>query len=84
MSEGDAVSHESEQPVVNLSISARAGSPTVSFNLTVIPGAGIEVEDSPTLRLLPLRNGDFSLPKRVYLIIDGVRHEITSEMPSEK
>lgn len=84
MSEGDAVSHESEQPVVNLSISARAGSPTLSLTLTVIPAAGIEVEDSLTLRLLPLRNGNFSLPKRVYLIIDGVRYDITSEIPSEK
>lgn len=84
MNERDAVSQEPEQPAVSLSMSARAGSPTVSFTLTVIPADSIEVEDSPTLRYLPLKSGYFSLPKRVFLIVDGEKHDITSEtLPEE-
>ena len=35
------------------------------------------------LRYLPLKNGDFSLPKRVFLTVDGVKFEITRDTPPE-
>ena len=77
MNGNDFPPSESVPPVSHLRMSARAGSPTASFNLRVVAADDIEVEDSATMKFLRLRNGDFALPKSVFLVVDGERHEIT-------
>lgn len=50
-----------------------------NVTVTVTRAHDIEVEDSDTERVLRLRNGDYACFKRVYLVIDGERHEITMD-----
>ncbi len=50
-----------------------------NLTVTVTRAHDIEVEDSDTQKVLRLRNGDYACFKRVYLVIDGERHEITMD-----
>ena len=53
-------------------------------HLTVIPADSVEVEDSPTLKYLRLRTGDYSCYKRIFLVVDRERCEITvDELPED-
>lgn len=75
---------EEEPKTVSLRASIRAGEPRISATLTVVPADSIELEESGEARFLRLRNGDFKLYKRVFLVIGGERHEITqSSLPDE-
>lgn len=62
---------------VSLSGSASFEPPTASAYIKVFPADDIEVEDSTTLKYLRLKNGDFTLPKSVFLVANGKRTEIT-------
>ena len=77
MEKNDCESNDTEHQDISLSVLESSGVPTVSANL--MPASGIETEDSPTLKYLRLRNGDYSLPNRVFLIVNGQRHEITMD-----
>ncbi len=51
----------------------------------VTPADAIVFEDSPNLRYLRLKNGDFSLPHRVFLVLEGKKFEITMQaLPNEQ
>ena len=64
---------------VQLGASATFGAPAGRATLNVARAANVEVEDSPSLKFLRLRNGDFDMYKSVFLVIDGERHEITMD-----
>ena len=70
---------EMQQKRVQLSGSATLGPITATATLRVARAADVEIEDSPTLKFLRLRNGDFDMYKRVFLVIDGESHEITMD-----
>ena len=54
---------------------------TLSSATGIVTAAdGIVIEDTMGLRYLRLRSGDFSLPKRVFLVLEGQKFEITMEM----
>ena len=78
---------ESTEPQrIELTASANFGALTSQASLRVWLVDNLEVEDSSTLKLLRLRDGDFELYKRVFLVIDGEKHEITrnpEEVPSD-
>ncbi len=72
---------ESSEPQrIELTASATFGAFTSQAGLRVRLVDNIEIEDTSTLKLLRLRNGDFELYKQVFLLIDGERHEITMNM----
>lgn len=48
-------------------------------SLQVIPADNIEVEGAENLKYLRLKNGDFQVPKAVFLTIEGRRMEITMD-----
>ena len=50
---------------------------TGTGRLTVRLADDVLVDESTTLKYLRLRNGDFELYRRIYLVIEGERHEIT-------
>ena len=79
---------ESPEPRrVNLTGSASLGAPTSQARLTVRLVDNVEIEDATSLKYLRLKNGDFELYKRVFLVIDGERHEITmdaEEVPTDQ
>ena len=53
--------------------------------LIVLRAESIKVEDSPNLKYLRLRNGDFLLPQRVIIVFsDGEEAEITIDVPPEE
>lgn len=53
--------------------------------ITVIRAESIRVEDSPNLKYLRLRNGDFLLPQRVIIAFsDGEEAEITIDVSPEE
>ena len=64
---------------------ADAGSTTVSsITVSVIPADAVETEQSATLKYLRLRNADYTSYTSVFLVVDGVRHEITMDtLPEE-
>ena len=71
---------------IELTASANFGALTSQAGLRVRLVDNLEVEDSSTLKLLRLRDGDFELYKRVFLVIDGEKYEITrnpEEVPSD-
>ncbi len=75
----------SEQQTLRLSASVESGEPRVTARLTVTPADSVEIEDSPPLKYLRLKTGDFSCYKRIFLVADGQRSEITvDELPQEK
>ena len=64
---------------LNGSVSIRAGSPKVTVSAQVIPADDVVTEPSTTLKYLRLRNGDYHLYKRVFIVVEGQRHEITTD-----
>ena len=67
-------------------ISFNIGTLSISVeNVEVIPADGVEVEDSKEPRFLRLQIGDVLCFNRVFLRIDGDKHEITRDTlpPSE-
>ena len=72
---------ESSDPQrIKLTASASFGALTSRGELRVRLVDNIEIEDTSTLKLLRLRNGDFELYKQVFLLINGERHEITMDV----
>ncbi len=70
---------------IELSGQISAGAVSLTGTLTVIQADDIEVGDSDAPKYLRLRNGDFRLSKRVFLVVDGARVEITvDELPPEQ
>ena len=58
---------------------------TGTATLTVIPADRVEVENSPTLKYLRLRNGDIKVPNRVFIVSECKRREITMDsLPDEE
>ena len=82
----ESTENQSEPQIVHLQMQAIAGSPTVGkLELTVLPADGIEIEDSDNLKYLRLRIGDYQIPKRVFLTVDGERYEITQDaLPEDR
>ncbi|MXZ90743.1 MAG: hypothetical protein F4W95_05360 [Chloroflexi bacterium] len=84
MAEVNPSNKDAQPSTVDASFQVNSGPPTVSITVEVTPADGIEVEESDTLKYLRLRAGDFALAKRVFLIVDGERVEITvAEFPLE-
>ena len=55
-----------------------------SITVSVIPADAVEIEQSSTLKYLRLRNADYTSYTSVFLVVDGVRHEITMDtLPEE-
>ena len=55
-----------------------------SITVEVIPADAVETEQSSTLKFLRLRNADYTSYTSVFLVVDGVRHEITMDtLPEE-
>lgn len=51
----------------------------------IIPADDIKVENSTSLQYLRLRDGDFSIPKRVLLMVDGKWTKISRDkLPEER
>ena len=76
----DSTEQETNEPkTVDASMHARGGSPTVRFSPEAIPADDLVTEASSTLKCLRLRNGDYHLYKRVFVVIEGQRHEITMD-----
>ena len=70
----------SDHPMtINASVSIHAGSPKVRVSAQVIPADDVVAEPSTTLKYLRLRTGDYHLYKRVFIVIEGQRHEITMD-----
>ena len=46
----------------------------------VVPADDVVTEFSPALMALRLKNGDYFLHKRVYILLEGQRHEITMDI----
>ena len=65
---------------IELNARASFGAFTSRDGLRVKLVDNIEIEDASTLKLLRLKNGDFELYKRVFLLIDGEMHEITMDV----
>ena len=68
-----------EPDTVRLSGGASMGEVRIAGNLTlqVTRADNIEVEGSETQNVLRLKNGDFTCFKKLYLVVDGERIEIT-------
>ena len=81
----ESTENQPEPQVVNIQMQAIAGSAIMGkMELTVLPADGIEIEDADNLKYLRLRVGDYQIPKRVFLIVEGERYEITQDaLPDE-
>lgn len=71
--------HEADANPANYEMSVSIG------EVTVIRAESIKVEESTNLKYLRLKNGDFLLPKAVFLTFpDGTETEITVDVPPEE
>ena len=68
-----------EPGAVRIRAHATTGVVRIAGNVTlqVTRADNIEVEDSEIQRVLRLGSGDFTCFKRLYLVVDGTRTEIT-------
>lgn len=75
-----------EEQDAQVYISRLPGEPIVARRAAgqATSASDVQVEDSSTQNLLRLRNGDYECRKRVFLVIDGERYEITVPVYSEE
>ncbi len=78
-------SNSNEEPRnARVRASITTGVPIVHATVRITPADTIEVGESDQIKYLRLRTGDFSLNKRVFLIVEGQRREITVDsLPDE-
>ena len=82
----EASDSQNPKPVqVSLRPASAGGTTASSITVSVIPADAVEVEQSSTLKYLRLRNADYTSYTSVFLVVDGIRHEITMDtLPEEQ
>ena len=73
------------KPVARPGAQFAGGGGIISVEVTVVPADRIEVEDASSLMYLGLKSGYIQVPNRVFVVMEGKRHEITVDsLPDEQ